>query len=181
MGKLTDSLKDTSKQLDRVKDGVRQMQALGEGMADNAQAVAEAGLRTGYAYAQVETARADVARAEAGLAEAAVEAEPWTMKSLKAEFGSAAKAYTHLKSEFGVTLRSRSWANILAAFNGEKSALPSQQPASKKLPLSASSKHGHSLEKRVVELERLAQQQAARITTLEEQLALLLNRFSAGS
>lgn len=178
MGKLTDSLKETSKQLDRVKDGVRQMQALGEGIAENAEAVAEAGLRTGYAYAQVEAARAEVERAEAGLSEVAL--EPWTLETLKAEFGSAARAYAHLKTEFGVTLRSRSWANILATFNGEKSALPSQQPASARLSLSTSSKSDHSLEKRVVELERLTLQQADRIAVLEAKLESLLNRFAVG-
>jgi hypothetical protein len=200
MGKLTDSLKATSNQLDRLKSGIQQMQGLGEALADNTEVVAEAALRAGYAYAKVEAARTDVAQAQLSLqsdtqftdaqfthvqAEASAPApcppSPWTLKMLKAEFGKAAEAYAHLKREFGVSLRSRSWQNILDALN--KASNDAAQPKTPvQLPAQGSSLGllpGLSLEPsalaaRILALEQLVDQQSARIAQLEDQVGALL-------
>ena len=47
MGKLTDSLKNTSQRLNALQQGIRQMQSIGEELADNTLVVAEAALRAG--------------------------------------------------------------------------------------------------------------------------------------
>ncbi|NJR68310.1 MAG: DNA recombination protein RmuC [Synechococcales cyanobacterium CRU_2_2] len=161
MGKLTDSFKDTSQQLGKLKQGIQQMQALGEALADNTQDVAAAALRTGYAYAKVEAAQAEVASAQTS--------KLWTLPMLKAEFATAAKAYGHLKAEFGVSLRSRSWQNILDAWNEALEQKPSAQLCAPERSPQHLSPEPSALEQRLLALERLVAQQSVKIAQLEAQ------------
>ncbi|MGF1492199.1 MAG: hypothetical protein ACFBSC_07070 [Microcoleaceae cyanobacterium] len=104
MGKFTESLSDTSQQLQQVKQGIRAMQELGQEMLDNTFNVAEAGLRTGYAYAKAEDGETipqqqKLLQPTSNVLDQELlnREEFWTQKSLKARFGKHYAAYRYLK------------------------------------------------------------------------------------
>ncbi len=55
MGKLTDSLKNTSNDLDAIETSIRKIAKLGDELAENTFEVADSALRAGYQYAQLES------------------------------------------------------------------------------------------------------------------------------
>lgn len=120
MGKLTDSLKAATQQLSEIKHGINQMQELGQELADNTITVAEAGLRTGYAYAKAEetlTQSQLVSPASKILdAEQLGSASSWTEKALKERFGSCDKARQYLQNDYNICVN-RSWKKVVDAFN----------------------------------------------------------------
>jgi hypothetical protein len=54
MGRLTDSLKSASADLDAIETGIEKMGELGQELAENTINVADAALKTGYQYAKSE-------------------------------------------------------------------------------------------------------------------------------
>lgn len=168
MGKLTDSLKAAANELDQVKLGIRHMQALGNELADNAVSIAEAGLRTGYAYAQAEAAASDLSAQTALPASSQVlgldllqayNTDRWTDALAKRHFKRADATYRYLRDRYGLKLARRGWKQLVEALNGEgQPQLTSNQ----------------SLTQRIADLEQQLQHQAQRITNLEQQLAELL-------
>lgn len=165
MGRLSESLKSGANRIDKVKKGVRKMKDIGDEMAENTVRVADAALRTGYAYAKAE------AEAVAGeivseeddrpLLPAAEPAENegdivWTKDSLKEKFGSLNAAYGYLKDRFDVTLSKRSWNTVVAAFNKPKAP---------------------SLGDRVTQLERIVAQQQQYIAALEQKIEAIAQQL----
>ncbi|MBO9998248.1 MAG: hypothetical protein J7641_04435 [Cyanobacteria bacterium SID2] len=164
MGKLTDSLKAATQQLSDIQDGVRQMREIGDEMSNNTLRVAEAALRTGYAYAKAEEDTiaefVDDRSSQKALPEArSPETQSWTPQSLKAEFGKLNVAYQYLKETYGVKLSRRSWQAVAEALNRAKEA---PKP--------------RSIEARVLELEKTVSVQTQYISKLEQQLNSLLDR-----
>lgn len=175
MGKLTDSLKNTSQRLNALQQGIRQMQSIGEELADNTLVVAEAALRAGYAYAQAEAET--LAEGDRPLPAIAPSSSPapsdWSVEALKARFGTCAKAYHHLRDRHGITLKSRSWQAIATAFQQAEAAQTAPSPAGDR-PSSA-----QTLEERVSQLEQTVTAQALQIAELQAQIqTLLANRRS---
>lgn len=155
MGKLTKSLKAVTQKLDDVQNGINQMQTLGEELGKNTFRVAEAALKTGYAYAKAETEEA-FSHPLLPSASPILEKDQlkgaafWTEETLKARFGSCTKTYQHLKKKYNIKLNSPSWKNVVAAFNGTGNEIP--------------------IEERVTELEQKVVQQAQYIVTLEQKI-----------
>ena len=155
MGKLTDSLKASTRKLQDIKQGIHQMQQLGQELGDNTFKVAEAALKAGYAYAQAE---AELAAGEMVVEVKCLPESPfWTVANLKERFKTCNAAYQHLKLEYGVTLKSRSWQAIADAFNQVQTQTQNKNDRS-------------SLEQRVIQLETLVQSQQQQIASLERQL-----------
>ncbi|AFY66471.1 hypothetical protein [Geitlerinema sp. PCC 7407] len=179
MGKLTDSLKNTSQRLNALQQGIRQMQSIGEELADNTLVVAEAALRAGYAYAQAEAETvAEGDRPLPAIAPSSSSASSdWSVEALKARFGTCAKAYRYLRDRHGVTLKTRSWqaiATVLQDAEASAQAAPTATPAGDR-PASA-----QTLESRVSQLEQQVTAQALQIAELQAQIqALLASRSRA--
>lgn len=166
MGKLTNSLKATTRQLSDIKHGIRQMQELGQELSDNTLTVAEAGLRAGYAYAKAELEASNAQENEARPkpkqalpftaiplnADQLENSTQWTIESLKSRFGSYQAAYQYLKNTHRITVKQRGWQHILAVFNsgvGDKNK---------------------PLEQRVAQLEETVVLQRREIVVLETRL-----------
>jgi uncharacterized coiled-coil protein SlyX len=172
MGKLIDSLKGVTHQLEDIQHGIEQMQALGQELADNTLIVAETALRTGYAYAQaeVESSRVQVAtNSHNSLPAARVldadqlgNATAWTIDSLKARFKHLNAAYQHLRSLYGIKLQIRSWKTVTDAFNGN---------------VSIDKAGDRSLENRIYSLEQTATLHLQRIIALETQVGQLVQQL----
>ena len=173
MGKLTDSLKNTSQRLNALQQGIRQMQSIGEELADNTLVVAEAALRAGYAYAQAEAETvAEGDRPRPAIAPSSPsESSDWSVEALKARFGTCAKAYRYLRDRHGVTLKSRSWQAIATAF---QQAEASAQAAPTTMPAGDRPSGAQTLEARVSQLEQTVAAQALQIAELQAQLQTLL-------
>ena len=160
MGKLTDSLKSTTKQLSEIKHGINQMQDLGRELADNTLRVADAALRTGYAYAKAEADTTQpvevLPQPQLTLAPVVLDADQlgkatrWTEELLKARFGSHHAAYRYLRDAHSISMSNRSWKNIVDAFNSATDDPP--------------------LAQRVAQLEQTVAQQEQHIAFLEEKL-----------
>lgn len=162
MGKLTDSLKATTARLGAIKHGINQMQELGRELADNTLVVADAALRTGYAYAKAEAAIAQSVVVESLPMQALPsttevpdspqlgQAKQWTEKTLKERFGDHHAAYRYLRDTYGIQMRHRSWKNIVKAFNNNSEDC--------------------TLTQRVVQLEQTVAQQGQYIAVLEQRL-----------
>jgi uncharacterized coiled-coil protein SlyX len=155
MGKLTKSLKAVTQKLDDVQHGINQMQTLGEELGNNTFLVAEAALKTGYAYAKAETEEAfshPLLPSASPILEKDLlnGAAFWTEETLKARFGSCNKTYQYLKKTYNIKLNSPSWKNVVAAFNGTGDEIP--------------------IEERVTQLEQKVVQQAQYIVTLEQKI-----------
>lgn len=155
MGKLTKSLKEATKKLDQVQYGINQMQELGQEITENTFRVAETALRTGYLYAKAEAEETETQPLLPGGSPVAEKNQlkdetHWTEASLKAKFGSYDAAYRYLRDVRGIKLRSRSWKNIVDAFNEGVEEL--------------------SLTQRVVQLEQTLTQQTQYIATLEAKI-----------
>ncbi len=178
MGKLTDSLKNTSQRLNALQQGIRQMQSIGEELADHTLVVAEAALRAGYAYAQAEAET--LAEGDRPLPAIAPSSPPepsdWSVEALKARFGTCAKAYRHLRDRHGVTLKTRSWQAIATAFQEAEASAHAESPAGESGDRPSDAQ---ALEDRVSQLEHLVTAQALQISELQAQVqALLANRRS---
>lgn len=167
MGKLTDSLKASTRKLQDIKQGIHQMQQLGQELGDNTFKVAEAALKAGYAYAQAE---AELATGETVVEGKYLPESPfWTVANLKERFKTCNAAYQHLKIEYGVTLKNRSWQAIADAFNQiPKDAFNQNQTQTQTHIQNKNDRP--SLEQRVVQLETLMQSQQQQIASLEGQL-----------
>ncbi|MFB2978681.1 hypothetical protein [Microseira sp. BLCC-F43] len=155
MGKLTKSLKEATKKLDQVQYGINQMQELGQEITENTFRVAETALRTGYLYAKAEAEETPTQQLLPGESHPSEKNQlkgetHWTEASLKAKFGSYDAAYRYLRDVRGIKLRSRSWKNLVDAFNEGVEQL--------------------SLAQRVVQLEQTVNQQTQYIATLEEKI-----------
>ncbi|HEY9852366.1 MAG TPA: hypothetical protein V6D28_23035 [Leptolyngbyaceae cyanobacterium] len=165
MGKLTKSLKAVSQQLNDVQNGINQMQTLGEELGKNSFRVAEAALRTGYAYAKAETGETInhplLPNASPVLDKDKLKgANSWTQEALKARFGTCKEAYGYLRNVYQIKLPAQSWKNIVAAFNGTSDDIP--------------------IEQRVIQLEQTVVQQAQYILVLEgkiNQIEIQLQHF----
>jgi hypothetical protein len=167
MGKLTDSLKATTKQLGEIKQGIQQMQALGHELADNTLNVADAALRTGYAYAKAE---AEVAQ-PALIALPALPGAPtipdadqlnggvWTEAKLKQRFGKLQAARQYLHEQYNVTSQPRSWKAAIALFNDLESTPDC------------------SIEQRLTQLEQAVSQQQQQLAILMAQLGRVLQHL----
>lgn len=166
MGKLTNSLKATTKQLNEIKRGIHKMQELGQELSDNTLTVAAAGLRTGYAYAQAEVEAANTqvnttpSNPQQALSSAPIPLDTnqlnnsahWTIESLKSRFGSYQAAYQYLKDVHGISVKQRGWQYVLAAFN------------------SGVNDRNRLVEQRVAQLEEIVALQKQEITVLETRL-----------
>lgn len=161
MGKLTDSLKATTKKLDDIKHGIQEMQELGRELADNTLNVADAAMRVGYAYAkaEVEQTESHASQSPVALPSAPSVLEPdhlidspyWTQELLKARFSTCRAAQQHLREIYRIRLKSCSWQKVVEAFNGS-----CPQPSSP--------------EQRIAQLEETVLQQAHHITVLQNKL-----------
>lgn len=203
MGKLTDSLKSATQQLGGLKQGIAQMQDLGQELADNAGAIAEVALRAGYAYAKAEAlsqepvvqepvvqepldqtpAGQDLSGEPAIVLAEVIDSCSWTLTELKTCFGTTQAAYAYLKTETGLKLRSRSWQALLESFQGAQ--LP--HPGSKDFGaegVSAQSAHAQgaiappdltlaALHQRIVQLEAIVNAQASQLRQQSEEIGLL--------
>ncbi|MEP0871524.1 hypothetical protein NDA01_17070 [Trichocoleus desertorum AS-A10] len=166
MGKLTNSLKATTKQLSEIKRGIHKMQELGQELADNTLTVAEAGLRTGYAYAKAElettSAQTNQVLSEPHQALPSTftpldahqleNSTYWTIELLKSRFGSYQAATKHLKDVHGVSVKQRGWQHVVAAFN------------------KGVDNRDKLLEQRVAQLEEVVSLQRREIAVLEARL-----------
>lgn len=180
MGKLTDSLKNTSQRLNALQQGIRQMQSIGEELADNTLVVAEAALRAGYAYAQAEAETvAEGDRPLPAIAPSSSSASSdWSVEALKARFGTCAKAYRYLRDRHGVTLKTRSWQAIAAAL--QEAEASAQAAPSVTTPAGDRPSGAQTLEDRVSQLEQRVTAQALQIAELQAQIqALLASRSRA--
>jgi hypothetical protein len=167
MGKLTDSLKDTTQKLSDLKHGIHEMQQLGHGLADNTLAVADAALRTGYAYAKAEAGGGDEKSGGDEKTKRLLDLNPkmldadalretscWTQKLLEAQFGSFNATYHYLRDVHNIRVQHRSWKKLVDIFNGNLEA--------------------RSPEQRLANLEQLFSQQEQRIKELETKLIELI-------
>ncbi|MDC0834579.1 hypothetical protein POG22_16440 [Geitlerinema sp. CS-897] len=180
MGKLTDSLKSTTQKLETIKNGIQNMKEIGDDLSDNTLRVAETALRAGYAYAKaeggevvesrVETDRDRASRPEAQFPQSESDrtlASPtvWTPETLKAKFGKLNEAYRYLKSTSGITLKTRSWATVVDAFNRlDESAREEKSLFS-------------SLEDRLLNLEKIVAERSQYIKQLESKLEIMQARL----
>ncbi|HEY9624393.1 MAG TPA: hypothetical protein V6C78_28820, partial [Crinalium sp.] len=139
MGKLTDSLKAATKQLDDIKHGIGQMTELGQELVENTLVVADTALRAGYAYAKAEAdaisqVQEPVQQPALPSASHVLEAEHlngepyWTEQLLKKRFKTCQAACDHLRDTYSIKLNRRSWKLVVDAFNGA-----STQPSSDQL------------------------------------------------
>jgi regulator of replication initiation timing len=175
MGKLTESLKTTANQLNQVKQGISQMRELGQELSNNTVQIAEAALRTGYAYAKAE---AENEIAQSGSSYSLKSISPattnilalnelhsygetyWTKELLRTHFGSCDRAYRYLR-DHGVKLSRKSWETVVNAFNGTNK----------------SSDNEPSIIQRIDRLEQAILQQNQRISMIEEKLNEALQQF----
>jgi hypothetical protein len=196
MGKLTKSLKAATQKLSDLKEGIAEMQQLSQELADNTLEVADAALRTGYAYGKAEAASmetqsspeqkqgtkaltsdrpTDSAMLDNGAildADQLKGATQWTERALKARFKTLEPANHYLKETYGLEIakKRKTWQDIVDLFNGKQPIVPAPtSPAPAKPP---------SLEKRVLDLETLVQQQSHQIATLQAQLQELMRKSS---
>lgn len=161
MGKLTDSLKETTQKLSDLKHGIYEMQQLGRDLADNTLEVADAALRTGYAYAKAESGKTgEKTKRLIDLSPKVLDADElheapyWTQKLLKTKFGSFNAAYEYLRDVHNIRVKHRSWNKLVDIFNGNLDA--------------------RSPEQRLASLEHLFSQQEQRINGLETKLIELI-------
>ncbi len=182
MGKLTESLQETTQQLKNIKKGINQMQLLGDELTENSFMIAETALKVGYNYAQseIDYTTTNLVKSQAQLPSSNVldrqllkEANNWTEKSLKARFKNCNAAYKHLKDAHGIKLSSRSWKQVVTAFNNgankktETGIEPEEQDLEQRVKF---------LEKRIITLEnQLKEQQQVKI--LEKRIITLENKL----
>jgi hypothetical protein len=182
MGKLTDSLKAATKQLDDIKHGIGQMTELGQELVDNTLVVADTALRAGYAYAKAE-AEAVLHQESVSLPQAALPPVPtvldadhlvgesvWTEKSLKKRFKTFQLAYDYLKNTHHSQPEKRSWKSVVNTFNGASSGASTHHSLEQSPNQSLESSSHQSLEQRVIQLERIVTSQEQRIVDLETRL-----------
>lgn len=126
MGKLTESLQETTLQLKNIRNGINKMQLLGDELTQNSFVIAETAIKFGYNYAQSE-----IDSTTTNLVESQVQLPPsnildrellegansWTKTSLKTRFKTCNAAYKHLEDVHGIKLSSRSWEQVVTAFN----------------------------------------------------------------
>jgi hypothetical protein len=67
MGKLTDSLRKATKELDNIESGIDRIANLGQELAENTVNVAEAALHAGYSYAKAEAREQEVTASQPAL------------------------------------------------------------------------------------------------------------------
>lgn len=164
MGKLTDSLKETTQKLGDIKQGIHEMQQLGRDLADNTLEVADAALRTGYAYAKAESSKTGKKTEHLlNLNPKMLDADQlnqttyWTQKLLEARFGSFNATYEYLRDVHNIRVKHRSWKKLVDIFNGNLDA--------------------RSPEQRLASLEQITLQQEQRINELETKLIELTHRL----
>jgi len=164
MGKLTDSLKETTQKLSDLKHGIYEMQQLGRDLADNTLEVADAALRTGYAYAKAESGKTgEKTEHLLDLNPKMLDADQlnqttcWTQKLLEARFGSFNATYQYLRNVHNIRVKDRSWKKLVEIFNGNLDA--------------------RSPEQRLASLEQITLQQEQRINELETKLTELIHRL----
>ncbi len=165
MGKLTESLQETTQQLKNIKKGINQMQLLGDELTENSFMIAETALKVGYNYAQTEidSTTTNLVESQAQLPPSNIldrellkEANSWTEKSLKTRFKNCNAAYKHLKDVHNIKLSSRSWKQVVTAFNNgvnnktETGIEPEQKDLKKQV---------NFLEKRIITLENQVKEQ----------------------
>ncbi|PZV19348.1 MAG: hypothetical protein DCF22_00265 [Leptolyngbya sp.] len=161
MGKLTDSLKGATQKMSDLKHGIHEMQQLGRDLADNTLEVADAALRTGYAYAKAESGKTgEKTERLLDLNPKMLDADQlnqttcWTQKLLEARFGSFNAAYQYLRDVHNIRVKQRSWKKLVDIFNGNLDA--------------------RSPEQRLASLEQLFSKQEQRINELETKLIELI-------
>ncbi|MGD1700015.1 hypothetical protein [Dapis sp. BLCC M229] len=175
MGKLTESLQETTQQLKNIKKGINQMQLLGDELTENSFMIAETALKVGYNYAQseIDATTTNLVESQAQLPSSNVldrellkEANNWTEKSLKARFKNCNSAYKYLKDTHGIKLSSRSWKQVVTAFNNgtnkktETGIEPEEQDLKQQVKF---------LEKRIITLENQVKEQSQLIQQLISQ------------
>jgi hypothetical protein len=183
MGKLTDSLKAATKQLDDIKHGIGQMTELGQELVDNTLVVADTALRAGYAYAKAEAEAVLHQEEPTSLPQAALPPVPtvldadhlvgesvWTEKSLKKRFKTFQLAYDYIKNTHHSQPEKRSWKSVVDTFNGASNGASIHQPLDQSPNPSLDSSLHQSLEQRVVQLEQIVTSQEQRIVDLETRL-----------
>jgi hypothetical protein len=174
MGKLTESLQKTTQQLKDIKNGINKMQLLGNELTENSFVIAETAMKVGYNYAQIEMDSTSPSLVESQVQlppsnildrELLEGANSWTKTSLKARFKTCNAAYKYLKDVHGIKLSSRSWEQVVTAFNS--GANTKTQTEDKQQDLKQQVKF---LEQRLMTLENQVKQQGLLIQKLISQL-----------
>ncbi len=178
MPNILETLQDESrfdkinKTINKVNQGVENLSNIAENLADQTVDAVEAGMRLGYAYAQVETEEKQSANSDeyidvevASLSPNTSQildknylknAEYWTKETLQKRFGTCNKAYRYLQKTYGFKFQP-SWDKVLEAFNtGGKSNTVSLDNI--------------SLEQKVEQLKQTVLLQQQKINQLESKL-----------